>query len=87
MLDILYFASLREQLGCASEQVEYIRGESLPELAARLHRLHENRLRAGLTSDLLAASTRSAVNQKLAAAGASLEDGDEVAFFPPVTGG
>ena len=82
MLEILYFASLREQLGCASERVEYIRGESLAELAARLNGLH-----AGVVSDLIAASTRCAVNQHLADAGASLDDGDEVAFFPPVTGG
>ena len=32
-------------------------------------------------------NVRAALNQKMAAADSSLDGGDEVAFFPPVTGG
>ena len=32
-------------------------------------------------------NVRAALNQKMAAADAALDGGDEVAFFPPVTGG
>jgi len=82
MLNILYFASLREQLNCSAEQVEFIAGETVQQLAARLATLHGSH-----ASDLVAASTRCAVNQQLASHAEQLQDGVEVAFFPPVTGG
>ncbi|NNL56852.1 MAG: MoaD/ThiS family protein [Pseudomonadales bacterium] len=82
MLNILYFASLREQLSCNQEQVNYIPGETVRQLAVRLAAQH-----AGVASDLCAATTRCAVNQRLASEAEQLADGAEVAFFPPVTGG
>lgn len=78
---ILYFASLREHLGMGSEELE------LPEGLGTV-----GELRAWLTSqgrEALAAAPnlRFAVNQEMARASDPVLDGDEVAFFPPVTGG
>ena len=78
---ILYFASLREHLGMGSEELE------LPEGLGTV-----GELRAWLTSqgrEALAAvpNLRFAVNQEMARASDPVLDGDEVAFFPPMTGG
>ena len=79
---ILYFASLRERLERAEEQLELdepIRsiGDLRTYLAAR----------GGEWPLLLAPTTRSAVGQMMAEDATALKDGIEVAFFPPVTGG
>ncbi len=72
---IRYFASLREKLG-RSEQVFEIAREETP--AA---------LFAKATGLPLPPNTLVAINQAYAEAGQCLLPGDEVAFFPPVTGG
>jgi sulfur-carrier protein len=79
-----YFARLREQLGCDSEQAE------LPGTVATVaDLLLWLRARGQPWSEALAAERafRVAVNQDLAQAGTLLAAGDEVALFPPVTGG
>jgi molybdopterin synthase sulfur carrier subunit len=45
--------------------------------------------RGGVHAEALAPgrAVRSALNQKMCAESALLSDGDELAFFPPVTGG
>jgi molybdopterin synthase sulfur carrier subunit len=81
---VLFFASLREQLGRAGEEIE------LPEDVATVGGLRTHLMaRGGAWSTALADGRRlrAAVNQKLAAPEAMLRAGDEVAFFPPVTGG
>ncbi len=82
-LNILYFASLRETLGCASEELP------LPEGVKTVADLREHLAgRGGLWQALVESkSLRVAVNQNMARHDAALKDGDEVAFFPPVTGG
>ena len=82
MLSVKYFASLREQLGCNSEHVEFVAGETLAQLAGRVASLH-----AGSPSDLQHSTTRCAVNQQVVELTVVPLDGDEIAFFPPVTGG
>lgn len=82
MIEVLYFASLREQLGIAGEAVEWRSGETIASLAQRLADGHERGAEA-----LLDASIRAARNQRVAAGDEAIDDGDEVAFFPPVTGG
>lgn len=81
---VLFFANLREQLGTGVELVD------LPDSASTVAglRMHLMR-RGGAWSDVLADMkvVRVAVNQDMAAANAPLNQGDEVAFFPPVTGG
>ena len=80
---VLYLARLREALGRNSEQVD------LPEASTVAALLGALRDRGGPWAAELATgrAVRVAVNQEMAAADALLRDGDEVALFPPVTGG
>jgi molybdopterin synthase sulfur carrier subunit len=84
MVTLLYFASLRESVGVAREQV------SLPPGAPTVSRLVEElRQRDARWTEAFAPGKtwRVAVNQQMANAATPLRAGDEVAFFPPVTGG
>jgi molybdopterin synthase sulfur carrier subunit len=81
MIEIRYFASFRESLGLGSERLEW--PQALP-AAALLERL---RGRGEPWTRVLGARVMVAINQELASPDALVQDGDEVAFFPPVTGG
>ena len=84
MVTVLYFARLREALGTASEQI------ALPATVRDLEGLRALLVgRGGAWEQELAAGkpVRAAVNQAMAAGDVAVADGDEVAFFPPVTGG
>ncbi|MEQ1516741.1 MAG: molybdopterin converting factor subunit 1 [Usitatibacteraceae bacterium] len=83
MLNVLYFASLRESLGRASESLSLPVPPNVDALIAAL------RARGGAWSDALADGKRwrVAVNQEMAQSDTPLKSGDEVAIFPPVTGG
>jgi molybdopterin synthase sulfur carrier subunit len=81
---VLFFASLRERLGTNAEEVE------IPDSASTVAGLRMHLMkRGGAWHEVLADMkvVRVAVNQDMAAANAPLNPGDEVAFFPPVTGG
>ena len=83
MIKILVFASLREQLGCSElllEDGEY--PSSLFALKAQLAD-QDDQWRAVMTSN----RTLVALNQSMIRQDVTLHPGDEVAFFPPVTGG
>lgn len=83
MIELRYFARFREELGLEAEALE-IEGEpTLEDLLAEL------RDRGGPWAWLFAPDQRvmMAVNQEVADLATSVKDGDEVAFFPPVTGG
>jgi molybdopterin synthase sulfur carrier subunit len=83
-LSLLYFARLREVFGRASEQIEIPAGVS--DVAALTAWLRGR----GDPWDRELAPERAwrvAVNQDMARADTPLKPGDEVAFFPPVTGG
>ena len=84
MITVLYFARLREALGTASEQLALPAG--VGDLASLRVLL---RSRGGAWAEELADSrpVRAAVNQDMARAETPVADGDEIAFFPPVTGG
>ena len=82
MIDVLYFAWVRERIGLPKERVETEAApvaELLEELKAREDRY------AMAFSDL--ASLRVAVDQDLTDFDAPLAGAREVAFFPPMTGG
>jgi molybdopterin synthase sulfur carrier subunit len=81
---VLYFASVREKVGRESEEIE------LPADVATLGALRAHlRSRGGAWAEALAETRalRAAVNREMAPPSAPLRAGDEVAFFPPVTGG
>ncbi len=83
MIKLLYFASLREALGAAGESLE------LPAGVASVGALRAHLAARGGAWEVFATSKslRAAVNQAMAGAEARVAPGDEVAFFPPVTGG
>ena len=78
---IHYFASLREALGMGGEEIE------LPASVATVGALRDWLAGQGRDALATAKNLRCAVNQQMAGFGAALRSGDEVAFFPPVTGG
>jgi molybdopterin synthase sulfur carrier subunit len=83
-LNILYFARLRERFGLGSEQIE------TPDEVRDLATLVAWLSRRGPTwrDELMTTRPyRLAVNQEMASPERLLKDGDEVAIFPPVTGG
>jgi len=79
---ILYFAGLREQLGTASEDLD-----ASPATVAGLRALLMARGGAWQSALAQGRALRVAVNQEMAQPTTPLKAGDEVAFFPPVTGG
>jgi molybdopterin synthase sulfur carrier subunit len=83
-LRILYFAWLRERTGHAEEAVPMPDGvATVGDLMAWLRARDAGHAAAFINPRLV----RAAVNQILAAPDTPLAPGDEVAFFPPVTGG
>ena len=82
MIDVLYFAWVRERIGLAKESVE-TRANTVAELVAELSAREERYALA--FSDLSA--MRVAVDQELTEFDASISGAREVAFFPPMTGG
>ena len=80
---ILYFAALRDALGRSDESMV------LPSGVGTIGELQSFLADRGGDWEALAPgrSVRAARNQRMVQAGESLAPGDEVAFFPPVTGG
>jgi len=79
---ILYFAGLREQLGTPGEDLDVA-----PTTVAGLR--SQLMARGGAWQSALAQgkALRVAVNQEMAQPTTLVKPGDEIAFFPPVTGG
>ena len=82
MIDVLYFAWVRERIGLPKEQVE-TSAVTVADLVAEL-RLREERYAAAF-EDISA--LRVAVDQELCDFDTPLAGAREVAFFPPMTGG
>ena len=82
MIDVLYFAWVRERIGLPKEKVE-TSATTVSELVAELSAREERYAMA--FSDLSA--LRVAVDQELTDFDAPLAGAREVAFFPPMTGG
>ncbi|KLU15156.1 MULTISPECIES: molybdopterin synthase sulfur carrier subunit [Xenorhabdus] len=81
MIKVLFFAQVRELVGTDSLELP----NDYPTVTHLRHALTEKGERWALA--LEAGKVLSAVNQSFVHAEHALKDGDEVAFFPPVTGG
>ena len=84
MLKVLFFARVREDLGCASMEVSWS-GEVAGLEALQAHLCEQGGAR--WTEVLAQDNMVRAVNQAVVEGDCALRDGDEIAFFPPVTGG
>lgn len=82
-ITVLYFAWLRDKVGVGSEQVEPPAEATVGGLIAALKDRSPKHAEAFADTGRL----RFAVNQDYAGADTPVAAGDEVAFFPPVTGG
>jgi molybdopterin synthase sulfur carrier subunit len=83
-ITILYFAWLRDRIGQAEETLDMPAGvATIADLITHL------RGRGGGYESVfsLGRVIRAAVNQDFAADDTGIAPGDEIAFFPPVTGG
>ena len=74
-IHVRFFASLREQTGINSKEVD----------ADGLKKVRD--LWALLTNEPLNDTTLIAINKTYSGPESRVKDGDEVAFFPPITGG
>lgn len=82
-IKILYFARLREAFGVAGESLDISSGANVADVLVLLEARGEvwtSELRSGRV-------VRFAVNQEMASRETVLQAGDELALFPPVTGG
>lgn len=82
MIQVLFFAQVRELLGTAKIEYSADNIDTAETLRAALA-VTDDKWAKVLTSDKLLV----AINQTMSQWDSPVKDGDEVAFFPPVTGG
>lgn len=82
MIKVLFFASLRERLGFEQIDIPADNIQSVTDVYEQLI-ARGDQWRAALETP----TPLMAVNQEMAFAQTAVNDGDEVAFYPPVTGG
>ena len=83
MVQLRYFASLRETLGVGEEQLELPSGISDLNALTRWLQDRDDTWKLALADNRL----HVAVNQQIVTSNTAISDGDEIAWFPPVTGG
>jgi sulfur-carrier protein len=74
-ITVRYFASFRERLGRSEDRVDAAGVSCVADVWTRV------------STEPLPANTLIAINQEYASLKSAVRAGDEVAFFPPVTGG
>ncbi len=77
-LSVLYFAQVREATGVSSEMIAMTINSTLAELVNKVVDIHPR---------IFDFRFQVAVNRKKVGSKSRLKNGDEVAIFPPVTGG
>lgn len=82
MIDVVFFASVRESLGTGKIGLPADEIRTVQDVVRQLASRGDAWQRALTAENLLVA-----VNQTMAGVNHPVADGDEVAFFPPVTGG
>lgn len=84
MIKVLYFARLKESLNYSTEDMD-LPAEVKNVAQLKMHLAKRGEAWANLFNGKQ--SIRAAINHALVDNDAAIKDGDEVAFFPPVTGG
>ncbi len=82
MIKIVFFAALREQLDCAELTLAAADAKTVDDIKQLLSDRNEQWQQTFSNTSLL-----SAVNHDMVDGTHVVKSGDEVAFFPPVTGG
>ncbi len=82
MIKVVFFAALREQLNCSELTVSCENISTVAELKDQLASKNEQWGTLFNNTSLL-----SAINHDMVDSTHAIRSGDEVAFFPPVTGG
>lgn len=83
MIKVLFFAKTKEVIGKGEHQLSDSEGfNTIDDIRLHLMELGDN-YQSALSSEKLLV----ALNQTMVPASSNVGDGDEVAFFPPVTGG
>jgi molybdopterin synthase sulfur carrier subunit len=82
MINVLFFARLREQLSTDRLQIEASENLTTEHIRQQLASKDELWAKTMTADSLLVA-----VNQEVTDWSQQIKDGDEIAFFPPVTGG
>jgi molybdopterin synthase sulfur carrier subunit len=86
MLNILFFGQLKEVIKTESLHIELIQNGKRVNTVAMLRLFLQDK--GDVWNEYLAyGKALVAVNQKMASDDTALNDADEIAFFPPVTGG
>ncbi len=83
MISVLFFASYRDRLGCDKLELELDK-QTTDVTALKAELASRGELWKTTLQDR---KTLVAINQTMTKDSAEIKDGDEVAFFPPVTGG
>ncbi len=84
MITVLYFARLKESLNYSTEEID-LPADVSSIAALKLHLAKRGEAWANLFNGQQ--TIRAAINHGLVENDAVIKNGDEVAFFPPVTGG
>jgi len=82
MINIVFFAALREQLDCSDMSLNIDDTKTVNDVKQRLSDNNAQWQQIFSNTSLL-----SAVNHDMVDGNHPVQSGDEVAFFPPVTGG
>jgi molybdopterin synthase sulfur carrier subunit len=82
MIRIVFFAGLREALGKSQIEISIDTSMSLAELRSAIIKQYPE-----WEKELIQKNILMSVNQQFASLESVVKTGDEVAFFPPVTGG
>lgn len=84
MMNILYFASIRENIGISSETISCSSNiDTVNDLLTFLRTKGNNYKGAFSQTDLI----RVAINNEYVGLDKKVHSADEIAFFPPMTGG
>jgi len=75
-IKVKFFARMRDEVGMSSAEAEFVEGMAIADLWSQL-----------VDGVAYPESVMIAVNMEYVSGEPVLKDGDEVAFFPPVTGG